>query len=123
MSLLSCLSVRSKQRENLDLVSSDYQAKMMIYTEAFAAALAILPLLAFGQSTTLLTYGSLPKIAGDGTAVRSDGKYVCTSEGITAYFIPYGATVSNLFIKDVHGVPRDIVLGSAHTSHFQETFY
>ncbi|KAK1052771.1 hypothetical protein LTS16_001840 [Friedmanniomyces endolithicus] len=77
------------------------------------AAVALLPLLVLGQSATLSSYAALPTIVGNGSAVRPDGKYVLSSEGITGYFIPYGASISNLFIQDVHGVERDIVLGYA----------
>lgn len=77
------------------------------------AAVALLPLLVLGQIATLSSYAALPTIVGNGSAVRPDGKYVISSEGITGYFIPYGASISNLFIQDVHGVERDIVLGYA----------
>jgi hypothetical protein len=40
-----------------------------------------------------------------------DGKYTISSEGIRAQFIPYGASLTNLFITDVNGIERDIVLG------------
>ena len=40
-----------------------------------------------------------------------DGKYTIQSEGIRAQFIPYGASLTNLFIKDAKGIERDIVLG------------
>ncbi|KAI7089336.1 galactose mutarotase-like protein [Hortaea werneckii] len=51
-------------------------------------------------------------VAGDNTpTVRPDGKYEICSEGIRGYFIPYGASLSNLFIHDIHGAERDIVLG------------
>jgi len=43
--------------------------------------------------------------------VMPNGKYQISSEGIRANFIPYGASLSNMFIEDVHGVERDIVLG------------
>jgi len=33
-------------------------------------------------------------------------------------FIPYGASVSNLFINDTHGVERDIVLGFDNATHY-----
>ncbi len=82
----------------------------MIVLKNLAAA-ALLPLLVLSQSVTLSTYAALPIITGNGSAVRPDGKYVISSEGITGYFIPYGASISNLFIEDVHGVERDIVLG------------
>ena len=47
-----------------------------------------------------------------------DGKYVLQAEGIRATFIPYGASISNLFIKDVNGVERDIVLGFDNASYY-----
>jgi hypothetical protein len=65
------------------------------------AALAALPLLAFAQSD----------IAGNGTGIDKNGKYAISSEGIRANFIAYGASISNLFIEDIHGEVRDIVLG------------
>jgi aldose 1-epimerase len=43
--------------------------------------------------------------------VDADGKYTLVSEGIRAQFIPYGASITNLFINDTNGVERDIVLG------------
>jgi len=71
------------------------------------AAIAALPLLALSQSS----YGPPPTVPGNGSVVRPDGKYVISCEGITGYFIPYAASVSNLFVRDVHGEVRDIVLG------------
>jgi hypothetical protein len=43
--------------------------------------------------------------------VYQDGKYTLAAEGIRAQFVAYGASISNLFIKDTNGVERDIVLG------------
>lgn len=40
-----------------------------------------------------------------------DGKYTIWSEGIRMSFVPYGASISNLFINDSHGIERDIVYG------------
>lgn len=72
-------------------------------------ALAALPLLASAQ---------MPTIAGNGSSVMPDGKYEISSEGIRANFIPYGASLSNLFINDTHGVERDIVLGFDNASYY-----
>lgn len=47
-----------------------------------------------------------------------DGKYVLESEGIRATFIPYGASISNLFINDTNGVERDIVLGFDNATYY-----
>jgi hypothetical protein len=40
-----------------------------------------------------------------------DGKYTIQAEGIRALFIPYGASLTNLFVNDSKGIERDIVLG------------
>ncbi|KAF2003724.1 galactose mutarotase-like protein [Amniculicola lignicola CBS 123094] len=49
---------------------------------------------------------------------RTDGKYEISSEGIRALFIPYGASITNLFIEDKSGVERDIVLGFDNATHY-----
>ena len=69
--------------------------------------LAALPLLAFAQSS-------------NGTAsADKNGKYEISSEGIRAHFIAYGASISNLFIEDIHGVERDIVLGFDNATYYE----
>ncbi|KAI1388619.1 galactose mutarotase-like protein [Hypoxylon trugodes] len=40
-----------------------------------------------------------------------DGKYTISSSGIRAQFIPYGATLTNLFVEDKNGEEVDVVLG------------
>lgn len=47
-----------------------------------------------------------------------DGKYEISAEGIRGLFIPYGASITNLFINDTNGVARDIVLGFDNASHY-----
>lgn len=47
-----------------------------------------------------------------------DGKYTLEAEGIRAQFIPYAATLTNLWVKDKNGVERDIVLGYDNTSFY-----
>lgn len=76
-----------------------------MFAFSIAALAALLPLTALAQ-------------VGNGSAVLSNGKYQISSEGITANFIPYGASISNLFITDVHGVQRDIVLGFDNASYY-----
>jgi aldose 1-epimerase len=49
----------------------------------------------------------------------ADGKYTIVADGIRAQFIPYGASITNLFIKDTHGVERDIVLGYDNASYYE----
>lgn len=50
-------------------------------------------------------------IAGNGTQPGSDGKYMISANGIRAFFIPYGASITNLFINDTLGTERDVVVG------------
>lgn len=61
-------------------------------------------------------------IAGNGTMPASNGsytgKYLIQSEGIQAYFVPYGASISNLIINDTQGVARDIVLGWDNATYY-----
>jgi aldose 1-epimerase len=47
-----------------------------------------------------------------------NGKYEISAEGIRGLFIPYGASISNLFIKGKDGVERDIVLGYDNASYY-----
>uniref|UniRef100_A0A8H7KCE3 Aldose 1-epimerase n=1 Tax=Bionectria ochroleuca TaxID=29856 RepID=A0A8H7KCE3_BIOOC len=41
----------------------------------------------------------------------ADGRYTIRANGIKAQFIPYGATLTNLFVKDKDGNDVDVVLG------------
>ncbi|KAI5845663.1 aldose 1-epimerase [Morchella snyderi] len=50
----------------------------------------------------------------------ADGKYTLEAEGIRAQFVPYGAGISNLFIKDKNGTERDIVLGWDNASYYTQ---
>nr|OQO18097.1 hypothetical protein B0A51_16250 [Rachicladosporium sp. CCFEE 5018] len=75
-----------------------------------AAIAATLPLLALAAP--------LADIVGNGSTVADDGKYYVESEGIRANFIPYGASISNLWVTDVHGLERDIVLGFDNASYY-----
>ncbi|KAF2258161.1 galactose mutarotase-like protein [Lojkania enalia] len=54
----------------------------------------------------------------DTIGLNEDGKYELSAEGIRALFIPYGASITNLFINDTHGIERDIVLGFDNASHY-----
>lgn len=74
--------------------------------QSIAALAALLPATALAQYT------------GNASTALPNGKYQIAAEGITANFIPYGASISNLFIKDVHGVQRDIVLGFDNASYY-----
>ena len=48
----------------------------------------------------------------------ADGKYTIVSEGIRIQFIPYGASITNLFINDTNGIERDVVLGYDNASYY-----
>jgi aldose 1-epimerase len=47
------------------------------------------------------------------------GKYEISAEGIRGLFIPYGASVTNLFVKGKDGVERDIVLGFDDAAEYE----
>ncbi|EAA34001.2 galactose mutarotase-like protein [Neurospora crassa] len=48
---------------------------------------------------------------GKGAKPDHDGRYTIAAPGIKAQFIPYGATLTNLFVKDKNGNDVDVVLG------------
>ena len=52
------------------------------------------------------------------TGPDADGKYTIAAEGIRAQFVPYAASISNLFINDTNGIERDIVLGFENASYY-----
>ena len=66
------------------------------------------------------TATAAPQYSAPTTAIGpdADGKYEISADGIRGLFIPYGASISNLFITDKHGVERDIVLGFDNASHY-----
>jgi len=57
-------------------------------------------------------------IGGDVPIAGADGKYTIEAPGIRALFIPYGASISNLFIRDKNGIERDVVLGFDNASYY-----
>ena len=48
----------------------------------------------------------------------ANGKYMIKSDGLRALFVPYGASISNLFINDSSGIERDIVMGFDNASYY-----
>ncbi|EON69398.1 hypothetical protein W97_08658 [Coniosporium apollinis CBS 100218] len=69
----------------------------------------------------LLAAVTVGQTAGGNYAAGSpdaDGKYTIAAEGIRAQFIPYGASLTNLFINDTNAVERDIVLGYDNASYY-----
>ncbi|KAK3061670.1 hypothetical protein LTS18_005686 [Coniosporium uncinatum] len=69
-------------------------------------------------AASLLTAAVVAQSSSDVLPPNSDGKYTVSAEGIRANFIPYGASISNLFINDTNGVERDIVLGFDNASYY-----
>lgn len=57
-------------------------------------------------------------IAGNPSGPDVNGKYEISGIGIRANFIPYGASISNLFINDTSNVERDIVGGFDNASYY-----
>lgn len=98
----------------------------MMYLVAFSALLFILTAL-FGSNVVAQGPSGLPfpgGVAGDATTAGGrggpdgDGKFHIASKGIRASFVPYGAAISNLFVKDRRGTERDIVLGWDNASYY-----
>ncbi|KAJ4306974.1 hypothetical protein N0V88_000347 [Collariella sp. IMI 366227] len=50
----------------------------------------------------------------------ADGKYWIFGEGISAAFIPYGASITNLVIRDKSGVQRDLIMGFDNVTAYHE---
>jgi len=72
-------------------------------------------------AATWLLLGAVAKDPSLGTNVispDSSGKYWIRGEGIAAAFIAYGASISDLIIKDKHGIERDIVMGFDNASYY-----
>ncbi|CEJ82244.1 Putative Aldose 1-epimerase [[Torrubiella] hemipterigena] len=49
-----------------------------------------------------------------------DGKYWIGGEDLRLSFIPYGASVSNVMVKDQYGIVRDVVAGYDNATHYSE---
>ncbi|KAL2260390.1 hypothetical protein VTK26DRAFT_5612 [Humicola hyalothermophila] len=47
------------------------------------------------------------------------GKYWIHGKGISAAFVPYGASISNLLIHDKYGIQRDVVMGFDNATHYK----
>lgn len=46
------------------------------------------------------------------------GKYWIHASGISAAFVPYGASISNLLLKDKNGILRDVVTGFDNATYY-----
>ncbi|KAB5582616.1 aldose 1-epimerase [Coniochaeta sp. 2T2.1] len=76
-------------------------------------------LLSLGALLLPATYAQSDPTSGSATGPDQDGKYWIYGQGITAAFIPYGASISNLFINDKNGVTRDIVAGFDNATYYE----
>lgn len=66
-----------------------------------------------------LMLGALAQSSNDSSVFT---KYTITAPGINASFIPYGATLTNLFVLDKNGIPQDVVLGyDSGTAYLHDT--
>lgn len=66
-----------------------------------------------------LTLGALAQSSSDSSVFT---KYTISAPGISASFIPYGATLTNLFVPDKNGNPQDVVLGyDSGTAYLNDT--
>lgn len=79
----------------------------MLFSLVGAAALVV-GAQAFGETPA-------PKVIPPPDA---DGKYWIHGEGISAAFIPYGASISDLIIKDKRGIERDIIAGFDNATYY-----
>ncbi|RDA84036.1 hypothetical protein CP532_6513 [Ophiocordyceps camponoti-leonardi (nom. inval.)] len=68
------------------------------------------------QSWLWLTLSSLASTVR--SAADRDGKYWIHGDGLSAAFVPYGASISNLIFRDQHGVERDLVAGFDNASYY-----
>ncbi|KAL6892306.1 diphthamide biosynthesis protein 1 [Trichoderma evansii] len=69
----------------------------------------------------LAAASAIPFAAGadsTGDGPDKNGKYWIRAQGIEASFIPYGASVSNLFINDRYGIQRDLVGGFDNATYY-----
>ncbi|KAF1952429.1 galactose mutarotase-like protein [Byssothecium circinans] len=81
----------------------------------FSALLAV-----FAAATSALAqYSTAPNTTNSTTGPDANGKYEISAEGIRGLFIPYGASIANLFVHDSKGIERDIVLGFDNASYYE----
>jgi hypothetical protein len=79
-------------------------------------------LMIFGLATAALFIGTANSqfrhSSRQASGPDADGKYTISAKGIRATYVPYGASISNLFINDTKGIERDIVLGWDNSSYY-----
>ena len=73
-------------------------------------------------SLLTLSVLALGAIAQDSSRSSVFTKYTISAPGINASFIPYGATLTNLFVPDKNGNSQDVVLGyDSGTAYLNDT--
>ncbi len=99
------------------------QAKLFLSSLGAAALLLLCGHAAAAPADSTPSGSSTPlQVAANDAAFTpgpdADGKYWVYGNGIAAAFIPYGASVANLFVHDQHGIPRDLVAGFDNASYY-----
>jgi hypothetical protein len=100
--------------------------QIIMFFKSSSSSLAVAALaavaLARPQIPGEVLYGTVGNstIAGIAAKPGPDGKYTITGVGIRANFVPYGASISNLFINDTSGCERDIVGGWDNATYYTE---
>lgn len=77
----------------------------------FPASLLMLVATAFAQSILSTNFSSL--------GPDTNGKYEISADGIRGLFIPYGASITNLFVTGKDGREHDVVLGFDNASTYE----
>ncbi|KAK3177724.1 hypothetical protein K4F52_009528 [Lecanicillium sp. MT-2017a] len=90
---------------------------MKLTASLVALAAAALPQLASADTMTMTMSGN-----STGKGPDKDGKYWINGGdgGLRAAFIRYGASVSNLMVKDQYGLERDVVAGFDNATYYEE---
>jgi len=68
----------------------------------------------------LASLANVASVLGEWVAPAPDatGRYTISSSGIKAQFIPYGASLTNLWVKDKNGKDVDVVLGYDDANYY-----
>jgi len=70
------------------------------------------------MKTAVLLAALANLVLGQVPAPAADGRYTISAPGIKAQFIPYGASLTNLWVKDKNGMDIDVVLGYDNASYY-----
>ncbi|RBQ95435.1 hypothetical protein VDGD_06934 [Verticillium dahliae] len=89
---------------------------MILPTSSLAAVACVLPFVL----GTPLSYATTNTTNTTAPGPDADGKYWISSEHLRAAFVPYGASISDLIVRDRNGVPRDIVAGWDNATYYTE---